>query len=892
MKNCRSLRHALRASARSLVALAAMTVVFAAGSAGAQTISFSGASAYKNAGNTGNFTSNGVITSTGVSSTTNLNTSTATQIVARYSYGVGADTGIAGSSQNPQLSANWGLSFTVTTPGAFSLNVSARNTGAMTRVDDGPGNASADVSGVTTTVTENGAAKSFASGTLNLADPGVLGDGGGTANTPYNVTASGTINGTSNGNGVAYVFTSTFTARANTNFRCSGFLCISQGDEGAVRGGDEPGIGGETAGDYPGQGSRDRNNDGHFIQVDLVNKCGDGNVDSSLGETCDVAGAGSAGSCCGLGCTFRPSTYACRQSAGECDAVDYCTGSSSSCSDGKQAAGTSCSEDGNPCSLNVCDGSSNTCTYPAGNAGTVCRSAAGICDAVESCTGTSTTCPNDAKLPNTTLCRAAADECDANDFCSGTSNTCSSDGKQNSGTACADDGNPCTRDVCSGSANACTHPAGNQGATCRGKSDECDVAETCTGSSSECPVDKVKAQGSICRSSGGVCDKVEVCDGTAKACPADAKKAAGTACAADSKTCTLDQCDGSSNACQHPAGNAGTTCRTSAGICDVAELCDGQSTECPGDSFKPSSTVCRASAGICDVDDFCPGNAAACTTDAREPSTKLCRGLQTTCATCEDAGSGQSDCDLEEYCNGGVSCPTDLTKPDQDGDALCNQYDNCPRASNRPFTDGDADGPGDACDVCNNVDEIVIENLFFSLKKANTVAKDDEMVFNGTINVPAGTTLDPKANGMRMRMEDPTVANTFDAPEANRIADVSIPGGNYNNALKVGWTKSGNNWTYSNLGTIVPLIGGITQIVVTQNQQKPLEYSFAIQAKNGSYPLPKISTDRGFEDVTEMAMKVVLSFQTPLATSGSCAEELFDQSNTTWNVDRSLMTVQ
>ena len=35
-----------------------------------------------------------------------------------------------------------------------------------------------------------------------------------------------------------------------------------------------------------------------------------------------------------------------------------------------------------------------------------------------------------------------------------------------------------------------------------------------------------------------------------------------------------------------------------------------------------------------------------------------------------------------------------------------------------------------------------------------------------------------------------------------------------------------------------------------------------------------------------------LGFQTPLAASGSCAEEVFDQSNTTWNSDRSLMTVQ
>jgi hypothetical protein len=45
--------------------------------------------------------------------------------------------------------------------------------------------------------------------------------------------------------------------------------------------------------------------------------------------------------------------------------------------DGFMAAGTGCTEDGDPCSLDRCDGNSPTCQHPAGNAGATSRGAAG-----------------------------------------------------------------------------------------------------------------------------------------------------------------------------------------------------------------------------------------------------------------------------------------------------------------------------------------------------------------------------------------------------------------------------------------------------------------------------------------------------------------------------------
>jgi hypothetical protein len=61
------------------------------------------------------------------------------------------------------------------------------------------------------------------------------------------------------------------------------------------------------------------------------------------------------------------------------------------------SCGTSCANvvnctDTNPCTAEACV--SGACSYPAGNAGAVCRTQANICDAIDTCTGSSTTCPN------------------------------------------------------------------------------------------------------------------------------------------------------------------------------------------------------------------------------------------------------------------------------------------------------------------------------------------------------------------------------------------------------------------------------------------------------------------------------------------------------------------
>jgi hypothetical protein len=605
---------------------------------------------------------------------------------SRYAWNVSADTGV-GSTHDTSSNAQHNISFNATAPGGYRLDITTSRVGALGRSSDASGcSGSADTTGVTGT-----ASPALSSGTINLGDPGVINPGGGDTNTPYSLNNSGNpgvIFRVSNGVALSHTLTFTWSGSARSN------SCEASVREGAGSG--------STSGcnicGYPGSFSRTQSTDGQFVTVAFTSLCGNGNVDSSVGEDCEPPNSG----CCGSNCKFLPSGTQCRGPAGECDQAENCTGTSATCpADVKKPLGTACTADSNPCTLDQCDGSSAACQHPAGNAGAVCRASAGVCDVAETCTGASTSCPADGFASSSTPCRAAAGECDQVDNCTGGSALCPADAKKPNGTACTDDGNVCTTDTCNGSSDTCQHPAGNAGTVCRASAGICDVAETCNGSSPSCPADGFASSSTPCRAAAGECDQVDNCTGGSALCPADAKKPNGTACTDDGNACSLDQCDGTNNACQHPAGNAGATCRASAGDCDVAETCDGASTTCPADQFKSSATECRASAGDCDVAENCTGSSATCPADQFKSSATECRGSAGVCdiaenctgssATCPaDArepattvcrGSG-GICDIVENCDGtNVACPADQVEPSSTqcrasaGD--CDVADNC-----------------------------------------------------------------------------------------------------------------------------------------------------------------------------------------------------------------------
>src|SRR5205823_4158950 len=144
------------------------------------------------------------------------------------------------------------------------------------------------------------------------------------------------------------------------------------------------------------------------------------------------------------------------------------------CGNGVLEAAETC-DDGNLASGDCC---SSACAIEA--AGTVCRAAAGVCDVQETCTGSSSTCPNDAK--STAVCRPAAGICDVEETCTGSSSTCPNDAKST--------------------------------AVCRAAAGICDLAESCDGVSNSCPADSFVAGGTTCRAAAGICDVAEKCTGS------------------------------------------------------------------------------------------------------------------------------------------------------------------------------------------------------------------------------------------------------------------------------------------------------------------------------------------------------------------------------------------
>jgi cysteine-rich repeat protein len=198
--------------------------------------------------------------------------------------------------------------------------------------------------------------------------------------------------------------------------------------------------------------------------------------------------------------------------------------------------GTEVCDDGNTLNGDCC---SSDCQLES--AGTACRALAGVCDVAEACTGTSATCPADAK--STAACRPAAGVCDTGETCDGSSNSCPGD---------------------------VLVPAST---TCRTTSGVCDVAENCTGISADCPANVVQPPGQSCGdASVNQCSGRDICDGTVACNPNDS--VAGTACD-DGDLCTVnDSCV--------------------AGACIGEPLDCDDSSACTQDSCDPLTGTCSS----------------------------------------------------------------------------------------------------------------------------------------------------------------------------------------------------------------------------------------------------------------------------------------------------------
>lgn len=300
-----------------------------------------------------------------------------------------------------------------------------------------------------------------------------------------------------------------------------------------------------------------------------------------------------------------------------CNASGVCTTlSGTSCQDGNACttndtcnAGTcvggaapNCN-DANPCTVDTCLPATG-CSNVAGNQGATCRTAAGVCDVPETCTGSSAVCPVNGFAAPGTQCRAPS--------CTGGTQSAVAVCTGSSAACPASVTKPCAPYVCG--ATACL-------ANCASSAD-CSAGNFC--SAGKCVPQK--SAGQVCASNGdcvtghcvdGVCCDT-ACTGQCQACntqgnvgtckPVSGAPPPGrTACAGDGSVCN-GVCDGTNGATCTYAG-ASTRCRSPSCTNDVATLaasCDGAG-KCPALQTQACAPfVCGASQ--------CEGS---CTTDAQ-----------------------------------------------------------------------------------------------------------------------------------------------------------------------------------------------------------------------------------------------------------------------------------
>lgn len=181
-----------------------------------------------------------------------------------------------------------------------------------------------------------------------------------------------------------------------------------------------------------------------------------------------------------------------------CDDGSQCV--SGYCIDGvccENACGDGVTDDCQACSEAAGGTDDGYCT-PA-NTGTVCRPAAGLCDEVETCDGSSTDCPADVFVAAGDVCRDAVDDCDIAEQCTGTNAACPTDEFLPNGTACDDElyctvDDICTEGICDGDPRDCDDGQFCTGVeTCDEANDECDspgdpcaTNQTCNEETDDC----------------------------------------------------------------------------------------------------------------------------------------------------------------------------------------------------------------------------------------------------------------------------------------------------------------------------------------------------------------------------------------------------------------------
>ena len=252
-------------SPRALTRALCLTGALALGvTSSAHAVAISGLTVSLDAGNTANLFDDVGANAEQISSSVAVTSSTATTFVTRYQAGVYTDAGGNGAVNNTTtLNASYTLTFNVTNAAGelWRLDLVTSRIGARTAVDDGQGQSAFSLGAVTGFL---GGSGTLSSGSLGLA--AIANSQQSTAvDLAFNQSGAASISGSGNG-----TVTLRFTFSATSQTIVQGNGANAQGDEAAIRMGIPATLSQFTAGNYPGPGNRTAANDGHFVDLDLL----------------------------------------------------------------------------------------------------------------------------------------------------------------------------------------------------------------------------------------------------------------------------------------------------------------------------------------------------------------------------------------------------------------------------------------------------------------------------------------------------------------------------------------------------------------------------------------------------------------------------------------------
>ncbi|MFK7988403.1 MAG: MYXO-CTERM sorting domain-containing protein [Sandaracinaceae bacterium] len=327
--------------------------------------------------------------------------------------------------------------------------------------------------------------------------------------------------------------------------------------------------------------------------------------------------------------------------------------------------------------------------------GTVCRPASGLCDAAETCDGSSDACGTDAVATAGTECRASTGECDEAEVCLGSTAVCPLDGVRSDGSACGDSlmcngAETCQRGVCVDEAaftcddrnlcttDSCMEPSGCTNAvdpSCCNADVGCEDSDVCTsgrcsgpgGTCTQAPITGCCVTDSDCEDSNACtatrCDLASnrcVVTGVPDCCEADSD-------CDDANVCSSDRCE--SRTCTFTLD---ADCCVSDGDCDDGDVCTQDTCSGPGGGcgFVPIADCCRTEAE-CDDEDATTDDSCSALTNRCEfiPAPDYCENA----TDCDDGNACTEDrcesnrcatvavpgcCVIDRDCEDGLLCTT------------------------------------------------------------------------------------------------------------------------------------------------------------------------------------------------------------------------------------------